>query len=52
LARDKIREYRPTTLRGVLMVFDLAGEIEDPNYWPDGAIEGLRKMVEMGKAQP
>ena len=51
-ARDKIREYRPVTLRGVLMVLDLAGEIEDPHWWPEKAIESLRKMVEMGEVQP
>ena len=47
---DKINKYRPVTLRGVLMVLDLAsGLIDDPDYWPKEAIEGLRKIVE---AQP
>lgn len=48
--RDKVEEYRPRTLRGVLEALDFAGEITDPDYWPEGAVEGLRAMVEKAPA--
>ena len=45
--RDKIDEIRPVTLRGVLAVLDLGSDVvDDPHWWPEEAIEGLRKIVE------
>jgi hypothetical protein len=48
----KIDEVRPTTLRGVLALFDFAVETDaDIAYWPTKAIEGLRNIMER-EAQP
>lgn len=52
--RDRLDKVRPATLRGALAVLDLGelavldlGElIDDPDWWPDNGIEGLRKIVE------
>jgi hypothetical protein len=46
--RDRVEQYRPVTLQGVLAALDFASEITDPDYWPEGAIEGLRVLVEAG----
>jgi hypothetical protein len=43
--RDKIDAIRPTTWRGVLAVLDYGSQLEDPSYWPDQAVEGLREIV-------
>jgi hypothetical protein len=29
----------------VLAVLDMGGEIEDPHYWPEEAVEGLRDIL-------
>jgi hypothetical protein len=51
--RKQIEAYRPVTLRGVLAVLELINdrpELQgDPNWWPEGAIEGLRAIVERGE---
>jgi hypothetical protein len=45
--RDRINQIRPTALRGILAALDFGSEMgEDPDYWPEGAIEGLRAIVE------
>lgn len=44
VVRDKIADARPTTLRGVLAALEMASEVNDSDYWPDGAI-GLREIV-------
>jgi hypothetical protein len=44
--RDQIETMRPTSLRGVLAALDFSSEIDDPDYWPEGATEGLREIVE------
>ena len=45
--RDRINQIRPTTLRGILAALDFGSEMdEDPDYWPEGAIEGLRTIIE------
>src|ERR1700686_248614 len=44
--RDKIDEGRPVTLRGALAVLDLGELIDDRDWWPDEAIEGLREIAE------
>jgi len=37
---------QPVALRGVMAAFDLASEVDEGfDYWPDGAIEGLRRLV-------
>jgi hypothetical protein len=43
---EQIKPIRPATLRGVLAALDFAAEIEDWEYWPEGAIEGLRAIVD------
>jgi hypothetical protein len=45
VVRDKIAGARPTTLRGVLAALEMASEVDDPDYWPEGAIEGLREIA-------
>jgi hypothetical protein len=45
---DAILDLRPATLRGVLAVLDLGPDsslADDPDFWPDEAIEGLRAIV-------
>src|SRR3954471_4400168 len=37
---ERIGAIRPTTLAGVLATRDLGGDIEDPDHWPDVAIDG------------
>ena len=44
--RGRIRVYRPKTLRGILAALDFGAEHQDVCYWPEGAIEGLRALVE------
>jgi hypothetical protein len=45
--RGQIEAMRPATLRGVLAALDFGSDMgEDPDYWPEGAIEGLRAIVE------
>jgi hypothetical protein len=46
LYQQRIMPYQPNTARGVLAVFDLARDHEYDWDWPEGAIEGLRAMVE------
>jgi hypothetical protein len=49
--RDKLDKVRPRTLRGVLAVLDLGADlIDDPDWEPVQAIEGLREIVEQGGA--
>src|SRR3954463_4021284 len=43
--RDRVEQYRPATIRGVLAALDFGSEIDDPHYWPEGAIEGLRALT-------
>lgn len=43
--RDKIAVFRPVTVQGVLAALEMASEVDDPDYWPDGAIEGLREIA-------
>ena len=59
--RDQIQTMRPTTLRGVLAALDFISEMDDPHYWPEGATEGLRAIIEralcgdailLGRARP
>ena len=43
---DKLDKVRPRTLPGVLAVLDLGSDlIDDPHWWPDEAIEGLREIA-------
>ena len=49
--RDRINEIHPISRRGILAALDFGSEMEDPDYWPEGAIEGLRAVVER-EAQP
>jgi hypothetical protein len=42
---DKIDKTRPTTLRGVLAVFDFNTEKERDCWWPEEAIAGLREIA-------
>jgi hypothetical protein len=47
--RDQIEAFRPTTLRGVLAIFELGSEpdqLNDPDFWPEEAIKGLRDILE------
>jgi hypothetical protein len=46
--RDHLDKVRPLTLSGVLAVFNLGELINDPDWWPDEAIEGLREIAEKG----
>ena len=41
---DKIDKTRPTTVRGVLAVFDFNTE-KERDYWPEEAIGGLREIA-------
>jgi len=43
--RDRLDKVRPVTLRGVLAVLDLGSVINDPEWWPDEAIAGLREIA-------
>jgi hypothetical protein len=43
---DRISECQPKTLRGVLAALDFAAVQEDYTYSPEGAVEGLRAIVE------
>src|SRR4051812_30143957 len=44
--RDIVEKYHPVTLRGVVAALDFAGVITDLDYWPEGALEGLRTLAE------
>jgi hypothetical protein len=44
--RHKIEQIRPRTLRGILAVLELDAD-EDPDWWPEEAISGLRDIAEM-----
>jgi hypothetical protein len=44
-ALDSIYPIHPATMRGVLAVLDLRSLIDDPDWWPDEAIEGLREIA-------
>ena len=45
--RDNIEAIGPATLAGVLAMLDLGSDLlsEDPHYWPNEAIEGLRDIA-------
>jgi hypothetical protein len=50
-ARDRLTEVRPNTLAGVLAVLDLGSDlVDDPHWWPEEAIEGLRAILAAGGA--
>ncbi|HEX5454259.1 MAG TPA: hypothetical protein VFX06_10740 [Stellaceae bacterium] len=48
--RGRIEQYRPVALRGVLAALDFSGEMDDPNCWPEGAVEGLRAISQRQSA--